>query len=72
MSRKDRVLKITKKDRRWLFDSQIHYSAGLSGKVDTTRHACDELCVTGRLEKKKFPRAKGCDLTKYRYPKGKK
>jgi hypothetical protein len=66
MSRKDRVLKICKKDRRWLYDSQIHYSAGLSGKVDTTRHACDELCTQGRLEKRHKSRANGCDLTQYR------
>lgn len=66
MSRKDRILKITKKDKRWLFDSQIHYSAGLSGKVDTTRHACDSLCTEGRLQKRHKSRPKGCDLTQYR------
>ena len=75
MSRKDQIIRITKTDRRWLFDHEVHYLAGVSGKVDTTRHACDKLCMTGHLEKKYFSRkdgTKGKLLTKYRFNKGSK
>ena len=75
VSRKDQILRITKTDRRYLFDHELHYLAGVSGKVDTTRHACDQLCTTGQLEKKYFPRKDGTNgkhLTKYRFKKGAK